>query len=70
LLAPAKTPSAVIARLNAEAVKAIRTPEVKAILATEASEPVGSTPDEFDAVMHTEVARWIKVVKAAGIKGE
>ncbi len=70
LLAPAKTPPAIIARLNAEAVKAIRTPEIKAILAAEASEPVGSSPDEFDAVMQAEVARWMKVVKAAGIKSE
>jgi tripartite-type tricarboxylate transporter receptor subunit TctC len=70
LLAPAKTPSDVIARLNSEAVKAIRTPEIKAILAVEASESVGSSPVEFEAVMKAEVARWMKVVKAAGIKGE
>ncbi len=70
LLAPAKTPPAIIARLNVEAVKAIRTPEIKAILAVEASEPVGNSPAEFDAVMKSEVARWLKVVKAAGIKGE
>jgi tripartite-type tricarboxylate transporter receptor subunit TctC len=70
LLAPAKTAPAIIARLNAEAVKAIRTPDIKAILAVEASEPVGSSPAEFDLVMRSEVARWMKVVKAAGIKGE
>ena len=70
LLVPAKTPASIIARLNSEAVKAIRAPEMKAILAAEASEPVGSSPAEFDAVMKAEVARWMKVVKAAGIKGE
>lgn len=70
LLAPAKTPQAIIAKLNAESIKAMQAPEMKAIMAVEASEPVGSTPDEFDAVMKTEVARWMKVVKAAGIKGE
>lgn len=70
LLAPAKTSPAIIARLNAEAVKAIRTPEIKAILAVEASEPVGNSPAEFDAIMKSEVARWIKVVQVAGIKGE
>jgi tripartite-type tricarboxylate transporter receptor subunit TctC len=69
LLAPAKTPAAVIARLNAEAVKAIHSPDMQAILAVEASEPVGNTPAEFAAIMKTEVARWMKVVKAAGIKG-
>ncbi len=70
LLAPAKTPPAVIARLNAEAVKAIHNPDIKAMLAVEASEPVGSSPAEFDAVMKAEVARWKKVVAAAGIKAE
>jgi tripartite-type tricarboxylate transporter receptor subunit TctC len=70
LLAPAQTPAAVIARLNAEAVKAIRMPDIKAILAVEATEPVGNSPAEFDAVMKAEVARWNKVVKAAGIKGQ
>ena len=70
LLAPAKTPPAIIARLNTEANKAVQSNEVKAILATEASEAVGTTPEEFDALMKREVARWLQVVKAAGIKGE
>ena len=70
LLAPAKTPPAIIARLNAEAIKAIHSNEMKAILAVEASEPVGNSPAEFEAIVKTEVARWHKVVKAAGIKSE
>ena len=70
LLAPAKTPTNIIARLNTEANKAVHTNEVKAILATEASEAVGTTPEEFDVIMKREVARWMQVVKAAGIKGE
>jgi len=70
LLAPAKTPAAIVARLNTDANKAVQSNEVKAILATEASEAVGTTPEEFDAIMKREVARWMQVVKAAGIKGE
>jgi len=70
LLAPAKTPANIIARLNTEANKAVHTNEVKSILATEASEAVGTTPEEFDVIMKREVARWMQVVKAAGIKGE
>ncbi len=70
LLAPAKTPPAIITRLNTEANKAVHTNEVKAILAVEASEAVGTTPDEFDTIMKREVTRWMQVVKAAGIKGE
>ena len=70
LLAPAKTPANIIARLNTESNKAVHTSEVKAILATEASEAVGTTPEEFDVIMKREVARWMQVVKAAGIKSE
>ena len=70
LLAPAKTPPAIISRLNAEAVKALQTPEIKAILAAEGSEPVGNSPEQFAAILMTEVARWAKVVKAAGIKAD
>ncbi len=68
--APAGTPKESIARLNAEAVKALQTPEMKAILAVEGSEPVGNSPAEFAAILQTEVARWMKVVKAAGIKAD
>jgi tripartite-type tricarboxylate transporter receptor subunit TctC len=70
LLAPAKTPQPIIARLNAEAVKALQTPEIKAILAVEGSEPVGNSPGQFAAILKTEVARWAQVVKAAGIKAD
>jgi tripartite-type tricarboxylate transporter receptor subunit TctC len=70
LLAPAKTPAPVIARLNAEAVKAIYAADMKSILAVEASEPVGNSAANFETVIKTEVLRWMKVVKAAGIKGE
>ena len=70
LLAPANTPPAIVAKLNTEAVKALRTPEMKAILAAEASEPVGNSPAEFSAIVQAEVARWMKVVKAAGIRAE
>lgn len=70
LLAPAKTPQSVIARLGAEAAKAIRTPEIKAILALEGAEPVGDSPGEFAAIIQTEIARWKKLVEATGIQAD
>lgn len=70
LLAPAGTPRPIVARINAESVKAVRTPEIIDILAAEGSEPVGSTPQQFAATIAAEVARWTKVVRAAGIKRE
>jgi tripartite-type tricarboxylate transporter receptor subunit TctC len=70
LLAPAGTPRPIVARLNAESVKAVQTAEIKDILAAEGSEPVASTPEQFAATIASEVARWMKVVKAAGIKAQ
>jgi tripartite-type tricarboxylate transporter receptor subunit TctC len=68
MLAPAKTPMAVISRLNAESVRAMQGPEMKALLATEGAEPVGSSPQQFAEQIRTEIARWTQVVKAAGIR--
>ena len=70
LLAPAGTPRPIIARLNAESVKAVLTPEITEILAAEGSDPVASTPQQFAATIAAEVSRWIQVVKTAGIKRE
>ena len=68
LMAPAGTPPAIVARVNSEAVRGVHSTEMKSILAAEASEAVGNSPAEFAAIVKTEVARWMKVVKAAGIK--
>src|SRR6185503_2291645 len=62
LLAPAKTPSAIVGRLQGESVKAVSLQEVKALLLRDGLEPVGDTPQEFAAVVKSEVAKWMKVV--------
>ena len=66
LFAPAGTPPAVIERLNAEAVKAVQDPEVKAKLAEFGATAVGSTPGELAAHVQAELAKWAPVVKASG----
>jgi tripartite-type tricarboxylate transporter receptor subunit TctC len=68
LLAPAKTPKAVIAKLNTEVVRILASPEVKKVFANEGAEAVGNSPEAFAAVVKSETAKWAKVVKAAGIK--
>jgi tripartite-type tricarboxylate transporter receptor subunit TctC len=68
LLAPARTPPLIISRIHAEAVKAVSSPEVKTLLLRDGLEPVGDSPEEFSGVIKTEVLRWMKVVKSAGIK--
>ena len=70
LLAPAGTPKAVIDRLNAEAVKALASPEVKEKLAVLGAEPMPMTPAEFDAFIRSETARMAVVIKNAGIKAQ
>ncbi len=68
LLAPAATPKPVIARLNAEAVKALRSPDVVDKLSGQGAEPVGSSPEEFTAFIRSEIDKWANLVKAAKMR--
>jgi tripartite-type tricarboxylate transporter receptor subunit TctC len=70
LLAPAKTPRAIVNRLTAEAVKAAEAPDTKPYLLKFGMEPVGSSSAEFAKLIKTEIAKWQKVVKAAGITAQ
>jgi tripartite-type tricarboxylate transporter receptor subunit TctC len=67
VFAPAGTPSAVVAKINGEIVRMLHAPEVQARMAREGAEPVGSTPEQFAARVKSEIAKWEKVAKAAGI---
>ena len=66
--APAGTPPEVIARLNAEAVKAVNSPEIKARLLQLGLEPAPSSPAEFAAYIKSEIAGFAKLVKLAGVE--
>jgi tripartite-type tricarboxylate transporter receptor subunit TctC len=68
LVAPARTPAPVVARLNEEVRKALRQEAVAARLADEGSEPMGSTPEEFRAFLTAEHAKWGKVVRDARVQ--
>jgi tripartite-type tricarboxylate transporter receptor subunit TctC len=70
LLAPAKTPPAIIMRWHTEAVRVMQSADMKTLLLHEGSEPVGNSPREFSAIIATEVERWKKVAASAGIKAE
>lgn len=70
VFAPAGTPKPVIARLNGEIVKAMATPELKARFADLATDADTSTAEELAKYHRSELAKWAKVVKAAGIKPE
>jgi tripartite-type tricarboxylate transporter receptor subunit TctC len=68
LIAPAKTPDVVIAKIHDEVVEAIKAPELRDKLAIQLMEPVGNSPAEFRAVIEREIARWSPVIKAIDLK--
>ena len=68
MVAPAGTPAPVVARLNAEAVKALQSEEMREKLALDGAQPVGSSPGEFGALIRSELEKWARVVRAAGIE--
>jgi tripartite-type tricarboxylate transporter receptor subunit TctC len=70
MFAPAKTPQAIVARLNAEVQAALKTPPVRERLQTLQLEPVGNSPAEFKAFIDEQVKRFAEMVKLAGVEPE
>jgi tripartite-type tricarboxylate transporter receptor subunit TctC len=70
LLAPAGTPREIVARLNAEAVRVLRSADVGDKLSSQGAEPAPGTPEEFTAFIRSEIDKWARVVKAARMKPE
>ncbi|MBI2294807.1 MAG: tripartite tricarboxylate transporter substrate binding protein [Betaproteobacteria bacterium] len=68
--APAKTPQAIIQRLHAAIMGALSAPDLRERLQGLGADLVGSTPEQYSAFVRNEIAKWDKVIKAAGIKGE
>jgi tripartite-type tricarboxylate transporter receptor subunit TctC len=67
IVAPARTPRPIVERLSREVGAATRSPEISTRLVDEAVIPIGSSPDEFDAHIKRELARWAKVIARAKI---
>src|SRR5260221_1898067 len=70
ILLPARTPPEIVTRLNAEIVRALADPELKARFAGQGVEIVGGAPDVLDKFLRSETARWQKLVAATGMKAE
>ena len=70
LLAPAKTPAAIIEKLNHEAVQIVRRADVRERIFNGGGEVVAGTPEEFAATIRLEMAKWGKLIRDAGIRGE
>ena len=68
VIAAAKTPPDIIAMLNTDIRAVLQLPDVRERLLKQGLEPAGTTPEAFDALIRSEIARWSAVVKEAGIK--
>ena len=68
--APAKTPRAIVDRLHAEIVRAVNSPDLRERLTTQGADPIHLTPEQYTVFIQNEIAKWAKVIKAAGIKAE
>ena len=68
VLAPAGTPAAIVRKLNVEIVAALHASDVKALLETDGSEPVGTTPERLGEVLRADIARWGPIVRETGAR--
>jgi tripartite-type tricarboxylate transporter receptor subunit TctC len=67
MVAPAGTPAVIVATLNRIATEAMRDPAVKEKLASQGAELIGDTPEHFRGFIETEIAKWAKVIRDAGV---
>src|SRR5215470_521635 len=70
IVAPPKTPAAIVDKINADVNEALRERDIRERLAQLSAEPIGGTPQATAAYMREEVERWRKVIKAANVKLE
>lgn len=70
LLVPAGTSKDIVTRLNAESIKVLKLPDVKERLDAAGFETLGTTPEQFATYIRTEIDKWGKVVKAAGVRAD
>jgi tripartite-type tricarboxylate transporter receptor subunit TctC len=70
IFAPAKTPEAIINRMNQEIVRILNQPDVKQKFFDSGVDTVGNSPQQLAETIRSEVARWSKVIKEAGIKAD
>jgi tripartite-type tricarboxylate transporter receptor subunit TctC len=70
MFAPARTPPAIVARVQKEAARVVHLPDVKQKLLEQGADSVGSTPEELDKVVKAELKRWADVIRDAGIRLE
>ena len=67
-MAPAGTPKEIVTKWNAEVKRILGTPEMKAFFAQQGAEPAASTPEQFSALIRSEIPKYARIIKASGAK--
>jgi tripartite-type tricarboxylate transporter receptor subunit TctC len=70
IVVPAKTPRVIVERLNCEIIAVLALPAMIDVLNAQGLDPAGTTPAQFDKLIRSEIDRWTRLVKTAGIKVE
>lgn len=70
VVAPSATPRDIVTKLSSEIVAILKDPSVRDRLSADGADPVGSTPEEFGKHIQTEIVKWAKVIKGAGLRAE
>ena len=67
MFAPAGTPKSIVDKLSSEVVRMVKAPDIREKIERDGSDPVGTTPEEFSVRVSSEIEKWTKVIKAAGM---
>jgi tripartite-type tricarboxylate transporter receptor subunit TctC len=67
-MAPAGTPKEIVAKWNAEVTRILRSPEMKAFFAQQGTEPAPDSPEQFAALIRSEITKYARIVKHSGAK--
>jgi len=70
IVAPAATPKDLVAKISADIAEAVKSSDLNERMKQQGMEPIGSTPEQFDAVIRSEIEKWAKVVKLSGAKAD